>query len=181
MSEPSNAGTPASEGLGKELDKAAAAPPAAAKAPPAKPTAAAPPKPPAAAAGAPPKKPAAPAKGKQTRRGFFSALTEPINVAWMAFAGSIGLSSLGLLRFMLPNVLAEPPSEFKIGPLDPFRAEPDTVNERGRTSSAYGLSTWRKRRNWSRSAPLAPILVACLAGCRLTVNSNAHVTVAVST
>jgi cytochrome b6-f complex iron-sulfur subunit len=37
-------------------------------------------------------------------------------IAWTALTASAGFAGLGLARFMLPNVLTEPPSKFKIGP-----------------------------------------------------------------
>ena len=53
----------------------------------------------------------APLRGEVSRRGFISALA----VAWGAF----GLASAGILgamvRFLFPNVLYEPPQEFKAG------------------------------------------------------------------
>ena len=64
-----------------------------------------------------PQKPAPAAKpekaGKETRRGF---LVTPLVVAWVFFAGTMGAWGLALARFMMPNVLVEPPSKFKIGP-----------------------------------------------------------------
>lgn len=53
----------------------------------------------------------APLRGETSRRGFLSALA----LAWTAF----GLASAGMLgacvRFLFPNVLYEPPQEFKAG------------------------------------------------------------------
>jgi cytochrome b6-f complex iron-sulfur subunit len=76
--------------------------PAVAPAPPPKP-AAAPPKPPA-------KKP------DDDRRGilmFF--LGSWFAFAWTTFTGALTLMTLGTLRFMIPNVLTEPPSRVKVG------------------------------------------------------------------
>jgi cytochrome b6-f complex iron-sulfur subunit len=76
--------------------------PAVAPAPPPKP-AAAPPKPPA-------KKP------DEDRRGiimFF--LGSWFAFAWTTFTGALTLMTLGTLRFMIPNVLTEPPSRVKVG------------------------------------------------------------------
>lgn len=45
-----------------------------------------------------------------TRRGFLSLL-----LGWSAFLLSMASSSAAALRFLVPNVLYEPPSRFKIG------------------------------------------------------------------
>jgi len=73
----------------------------------------------------------APLRGEASRRGFLSALA----MAWTAFglacAGGLG----AMVRFMFPNVLYEPPQEFKAG----FPAEfaVDAVDERFK--AAYGV------------------------------------------
>jgi cytochrome b6-f complex iron-sulfur subunit len=105
------------------------APAEAAPAPPAKPAAAAKPAPPKPAAAAKPaakeKKPEPPApkpaaaarkptpkpKPKIQRREFLNWLS----LGWLAFgaASAAGLTALG--RFFFPNVLFEPPSQFKVG------------------------------------------------------------------
>lgn len=41
-------------------------------------------------------------------------------VAWTAFTASAAIFTLGTLRFMLPNVLTEPPRKFKIGSLSDY-------------------------------------------------------------
>lgn len=46
--------------------------------------------------------------------------------AWTAFTGAMVLMTLGTVRFMFPNVLAEPPSQFNVGPASQF--EPGSVN-----------------------------------------------------
>jgi cytochrome b6-f complex iron-sulfur subunit len=89
-------------------------------------TATTPPKPAPAAA-----KPAAkpPAKKGADRRGvLFAMLGTWFGVAWTAFSASMAAMTLGTLRFMFPNVLAEPPSTFKAGPPDQY--EPGQVVER---------------------------------------------------
>jgi len=63
---------------------------------------------------APPKPPAK--KPDEDRRGilmFF--LGSWFAFAWTTFTGAIGLMTLGTLRFMIPNVLTEPPSRVKVG------------------------------------------------------------------
>jgi cytochrome b6-f complex iron-sulfur subunit len=76
--------------------------------------------PPKLAAPAAPKPVAKPvAKGKQRRFflfAFFGALFGTWAAsAWTAFVASMGLMSLGTLRFLYPNVLSEPPSKIKVG------------------------------------------------------------------
>jgi cytochrome b6-f complex iron-sulfur subunit len=73
------------------------------------------PKPAAAVAKAPSAK--APGKGKtEERRGFlFAMIGSSFAVAWAAFAATMTVWVLGTLRFMVPNVLAEPSSRVKVG------------------------------------------------------------------
>ncbi len=78
---------------------------------------------------------AAAAPGVDTsRRGFMiGALFVPeivawIVVAWSTFTAAITAMTLMSVRFMFPNVLAEPPSTIKIGL--PTNYEPDEVSER---------------------------------------------------
>lgn len=40
----------------------------------------------------------------------------PFRAAWSLFTGAFGVFTLALARFMMPNVLVEPPSRFKVGP-----------------------------------------------------------------
>jgi cytochrome b6-f complex iron-sulfur subunit len=75
---------------------------------------AAPPKPAAPAAPKPAAKPA-PAKGKERRFFLFALVGSWFAGAWTAFAASMGLMTLGTLRFLYPNVLSEPPSKIKVG------------------------------------------------------------------
>ncbi|MEZ6062886.1 MAG: ubiquinol-cytochrome c reductase iron-sulfur subunit [Planctomycetaceae bacterium] len=57
---------------------------------------------------------------KETRRSMLSWLvgvvSSPIVVAWTAMAAAGAASALATARFMMPNVLVEPPTKFKIGP-----------------------------------------------------------------
>ena len=63
-----------------------------------------------------PKKPEAKAK-KETRRGFLKALvTDPLVMSWSLFTVTCAGWLLATARFMFPNVLVEPPTQFKIGP-----------------------------------------------------------------
>ena len=65
-------------------------------------------------------KPGAKGAAGETRRGFLgtiaATIASPFVIAWTALTASAGFAGLGLARFMLPNVLTEPPSKFKIGP-----------------------------------------------------------------
>ena len=47
-------------------------------------------------------------------------LMTPFIAAWSAVAGVAGVFTLGTARFMFPNVLVEPPSKFKVGPLSDY-------------------------------------------------------------
>ena len=70
----------------------------------------------------------APLRGEVSRRGFFSVLS----AGWILFTGaSVGL--LGAMgRFLFPNVLYEPPQEFKAGFPDEYAV--DQVDERFKAS-----------------------------------------------
>lgn len=60
---------------------------------------------------------AKPAKKEESRRFFLLALVaSPFALGWSAFGGTMTAWLLGLARYMMPNVLVEPPSKFKIGP-----------------------------------------------------------------
>jgi len=74
-----------------------------------------------------PPKPARPAAKKdvveEDRRGFLEiALGSFLSVGFTALSISGGLFTLGLARFLFPNVLAEPPSRFKVGFKEGFPA-----------------------------------------------------------
>jgi cytochrome b6-f complex iron-sulfur subunit len=108
---------------------AAAAPPkAAAKKGPAKPQTV-PPRPTRELAGA-----TAAAEPRFNRRGFFLGSVFVtwaiawIVVAWATFTAALSAMTLMSVRFMFPNVLAEPPSTIKVGL--PTNYEPDEVSER---------------------------------------------------
>jgi cytochrome b6-f complex iron-sulfur subunit len=68
-----------------------------------------------------PQKPVPAAKPKKaedgTRRWFLVAMfATPLAIAWVFLTLSLGVWTLAFARFMMPNVLVEPPSKFKIGP-----------------------------------------------------------------
>ena len=72
-----------------------------------------------------PAKPVKPAVAKkddgEDRRGFLEiALGSFMALGFTALSVTGGLFTLGLARFMFPNVLAEPPSKFKVGSKDGF-------------------------------------------------------------
>ena len=76
-----------------------------------------------------PAKPAmASKKVEQPRRGFLmTALAvacvpflSAFNLAWTCLGAVTGIATLGTARFMFPNVLVEPPSKFKVGPLSDY-------------------------------------------------------------
>ena len=54
--------------------------------------------------------------GGMTRRSFLSTLA----VAWIAFTGIVLGSVAGLVRFLFPNVLFEPPQTFRAGFVDEY-------------------------------------------------------------
>lgn len=73
----------------------------------------------------------APLRGEVSRRGFFSL----IGIGWAVFTGA-ALGMAGAMgRFLFPNVLFEPPQEFKAGFPDDFAV--DQVDERFKAS--YGV------------------------------------------
>jgi cytochrome b6-f complex iron-sulfur subunit len=63
-----------------------------------------------------PAKPAAKKEGDEDRRGFLEiAMGSFMAMGFTALSVTGGLFTLGLARYMFPNVLAEPPSRFKVG------------------------------------------------------------------
>ena len=82
----------------------------------------------------------APLRGETTRRGFFSVL----GAGWGVFAAA----SMGLLgamgRFMFPNVLYEPPQEFKAGFPDEFAVGEVDL----RFKAAYGVWVVREAKGF---------------------------------
>ena len=70
-----------------------------------------------------PAKPAAKAAAEEDRRGFLEiAMGSFMALGFTALSVTGGLFTLGLARFLFPNVLAEPPSKFKVGSKDAFPA-----------------------------------------------------------
>jgi cytochrome b6-f complex iron-sulfur subunit len=83
-----------------------------------------------AALPAPPLK-TAPLRGDISRRGFLSAL----GLGWATFTAATAAGLGAVVRFMMPNVLYEPPQEFKIGIPSEFAV--GAVDERFK--AAYGV------------------------------------------
>lgn len=88
-----------------------------------------------------PTKPAAAGSKKkqpETRRNFLLAMfSVPIVAAWSMFCATTAAATLGLARFMMPNVLVEPPSTFKVGP--PTDYPPGTVSTKWKAQFAVWL------------------------------------------
>jgi cytochrome b6-f complex iron-sulfur subunit len=91
---------------------------------------------PAAAPLVVPQKPAPAAKKPEpvdeARRGFLASMSggmiafwaiffgTAFRAAWTSFTAASGLAGLYTARFMMPNVLVEPPSKFKVGPVSDY-------------------------------------------------------------
>lgn len=80
---------------------------------------------------APPELVRSPLRGEVSRRGFFSAL----GMAWTAFTAASVAGIGAAARFLFPNVLYEPPQQFKVGFPEEFAV--DQVDERFKAS--YGV------------------------------------------
>ena len=70
--------------------------------------------------------PAAELPRRSALAGIVATLCSPIVIAWGSFVATCTASGLALARFMMPNVLVEPPTRFKIGP--PTDYSPGTVS-----------------------------------------------------
>ncbi|MHC4875496.1 MAG: QcrA and Rieske domain-containing protein [Planctomycetota bacterium] len=86
-----------------------------------------------------PAKPAKKAAGdKETRRSFLYAMfLTPFGLAWTMMATISGVWLLAIARFMFPNVLVEPPSQFKIGPASDY--PPESVSTKWAASRAIWI------------------------------------------
>ncbi len=56
------------------------------------------------------------AKKEERRNVLLALVTTPFAFAWTCFSTASLAATLGVARFMFPNVLVEPPSKFKVGP-----------------------------------------------------------------
>lgn len=69
-------------------------------------------------------------EGKVSRRGVVAALSAvaitPFVLAWSSLGAVVGLWGLGVARFMMPNMVLELPSKFKVGATSDF--PPGTVS-----------------------------------------------------
>ncbi len=118
-----------------------------------------------------PQKPAAPAKSEEipieSRRGFLAGLLTglgsaavvlfgtPFRAAWTSFAGTMGAWGLASARFMMPNVLVEPPSKFKVGP--PSDYPPAAVSTKW--TAQYGV--WVVRDEYKGKDIIYALLTVC--------------------
>src|SRR5258708_5199050 len=81
-----------------------------------------------------PRPPAKPAAGAD-RRFFLAAFFSWWVIAWTAFTATMAAFTLGSVRFLAPNVLAEPPSKFKAGFPDNY--EDGKVTDRFKDQNAW--------------------------------------------
>jgi cytochrome b6-f complex iron-sulfur subunit len=126
---------------------------------------------PAAAALVVPQKPAPAAKKPQveepTRRGFLAGLFVGLGsiwyilfgtwfrTAWTAFTATSGIGGLSLARFMMPNVLVEPPSKFKVGPTSDY--PPASVSTKW--TAQYGV--WVVHNEYKGKDVIYALLTVC--------------------
>jgi cytochrome b6-f complex iron-sulfur subunit len=76
------------------------------------------------------------AQEEQDRRVFLLAfLYSPFVAAWILLSGATVAFLLGMARFLMPNVLVEPPSIFKVG--GPGEFAPETVSTK--YTAEYGV------------------------------------------
>lgn len=95
-----------------------------------------------------------PPKPELTRRGFLMSWA---GVAWGTF-GLVNAAGLGMLgRFMMPNVLFEPPQVFKAGKLEDY--EWDKVDDRFKTSQKAFL--FKTRQDWNKKPAFVALDVTC--------------------
>lgn len=89
---------------------------------------------PAPAAAKPAAKPAAKA-GPTRRNALLAMFTSSVGIAWTSFTASMAALTLGTLRFLIPNVLDEKPSKFKVGLPDSY--EDGQVTDRFKDQNAW--------------------------------------------
>ena len=126
---------------------------------------------PAAAALVIPQKPAPAAKKTEpeaeTRRGFLASMWAswvaiwwflfgtPFRAAWTTFTAASGLWGLETARFMMPNVLVEPPSKFKVGPTSDY--PPASVSTKW--TAQYGV--WLVHNEYRGKDVIYALLTVC--------------------
>jgi cytochrome b6-f complex iron-sulfur subunit len=91
---------------------------------------------------------------KVTRRSFMMSWA---GVAWGTFGLASGVGSVAMLRFMLPNVLFEPPQVFKAGKLEDY--EFDKPDERFKVDKKCWIIKLHK--DWNGKPQLAALDTTC--------------------
>lgn len=91
---------------------------------------------------------------KVTRRG---AMMSWAGLAWGTFAAASGAGTMAMLRFMMPNVLFEPPQVFKAGKLEDF--EWDKPDERFKQDRKAWIVKMHK--DWNDKPQLFALDVTC--------------------
>ncbi|MFO1021451.1 MAG: Rieske 2Fe-2S domain-containing protein [Planctomycetales bacterium] len=81
--------------------------------------------------------PAAKKKGEVERRTVVQLLLTPFVLGWTAVTATAGTAGLAVARFMMPNVLTEPPSKFKVG--SPGDFDLGTVSEKFKASNGIWI------------------------------------------
>ncbi|MBI2931339.1 MAG: hypothetical protein HYY16_06785, partial [Planctomycetes bacterium] len=101
-----------------------------------------------------------------TRRSFLMSWA---GVAWGTFAVANGVGGVALLRFMLPNVLFEPPQVFKAGRLEDY--EWDKPDERFKQSQKAFMV--KLSQDWNKKPAMVALDVTCThLGCTPNVLSS---------
>jgi cytochrome b6-f complex iron-sulfur subunit len=91
---------------------------------------------------------------KVTRRSFMMSWA---GAAWGTFGLASGVGSVAMLRFMLPNVLFEPPQVFKAGKLEDY--EFDKPDERFKVEKKCWIVKMNK--DWNGKKQLAALDTTC--------------------
>ena len=91
---------------------------------------------------------------KVTRRSFMMSWA---GAAWGTFGLASGVGSFAMLRFMLPNVLFEPPQVFKAGKIEDF--EFDKPDERFKVDKKAWIIKLHK--DWNGKPQLAALDTTC--------------------
>ena len=101
-----------------------------------------------------------------TRRNFLMSWA---GISWLTFTAASGAGTVAMGRFMLPNVLFEPPQVFKAGTLEDF--EYDKPDERFKQSH----QTWvvKLRKDWDNGQHFFALSTVCThLGCTPNVLFN---------
>lgn len=103
---------------------------------------------------------------KVTRRSFLMSWA---GMSWMTFSAATGAGGLACLRFMLPNVLFEPPQVFKAGKL------PDYVWDKPDERFKLSHKTWivKLQKDWDNGRHMFALNTTCThLGCMPNVLFN---------